>query len=256
MHWRLTPKTMEDVKKYLCRNCRYECQLCESGKSKADFPASTWKNRYKQKRLCFDCCRPRCTSKRCITCKVCRDEHCKSTQCSKQMEPLNVRLLPKTKAEVVNYLCGNCRHKCDVCSEHKSQFQFPASMWYHRNDKNRRCLCLNCCRPRCTSKHCKTCPTCRNPLCNKRSGESTKKRSRCSSEILPLHWQLLPKTIEDVQAYLCQSCRSTTCKCGKEMSLSMKRKRKLTQNTSEYVCADCQNRLLQASDKKHKTFSG
>ena len=155
-------------------------------------------------------------------------------------------LLPTTIEDVQKYVCRNCRHKCELCGVAKSEGEFPKSMWINRFHKNQRTLCRDCSRPRCTSQHCKTCRTCRDPDCQK--------RKRCDSEIKALHWKLLPRTMEDVLTYLCQPCRSITCKCGNRMSQTMQRKRKAKPNSDEYVCVDCQNRALQASDKRYKTI--
>eukprot|EP00973_Karenia_brevis_P043537 6032316-Karenia_brevis.AAC.1 len=61
---------MEDVNKFLCRNCHYACAVCQEAKSEAEFPKSMWHNRFSkdQRSLCSDCSRPRCTSQQCKTC--------------------------------------------------------------------------------------------------------------------------------------------------------------------------------------------
>eukprot|EP00973_Karenia_brevis_P051587 7163802-Karenia_brevis.AAC.1 len=60
--------------------------------------------------------------------------------------------------------------------------------------------------------------------------------------------------MEDVLTYLCQPCRSITCKYGNGMSQTRQGKRKAKQNNDEYVCVDCQNRELQEGDKEYKTI--
>mgnify|MGYP005667573461 FL=1 len=108
----------------LCIQCtgereeeKFTCAVCGKAKPKAGFPDSMWKNRTNKDHrcLCFDCCRPRCTSQHCNTCPVCRDEACKNKTCAKAIKPLNSKLLPRSMQDVETYLCLNCRCKCAVC---------------------------------------------------------------------------------------------------------------------------------------------
>ena len=147
--------------------------------------------------------------------------------------------------DVETYMCLNCRceYECAVCGIAKPQAGFPDSMWQHRYEKDRRMLCFDCCKPRCASQHCKTCPVCRDPECKKR---------KCANKIVPLNSKLLPKDAEEVRSYLCQICQYITCKCGNRMSQTMQRKTKGRPTKKEYVCVDCQNKEMQAKDQSHK----
>ena len=97
------------------------------------------------------------------------------------------RLRPDTLEIVKNYKCGNCLQMCDICKQRKSARHFAASIWHHRFNQNRRLLCLECCRPKCTSRQCKTCKVCRFEIC---------KDAKCTKRIQPLHPTLLPKDLE------------------------------------------------------------
>ena len=163
----------------LCIQCkgesqeeRFTCAVCRKAKPKVAFPHSMWHHRTDkdQRCLCLDCCRPRCTSQHCKTCPVCRDEGCKNKNCAKAIQPLHWKLLPRTMQDVETYLCLNCRceYECAVCGIAKTQAGFPESMWHNRHSKDQRILCFDCCRPRCTSQHCKTCPVCRDKLARTR----------------------------------------------------------------------------------------
>ena len=65
--------------------------------------------------LCKACCRPECAAAGCKTCKSCRDAKCKSKTCTKPIEALHARQLPKTHQEVLDYFCERCQFvKCIV----------------------------------------------------------------------------------------------------------------------------------------------
>ena len=71
LHWQVLPTSLEDVKIFLCRSCRFPCALCTVPKGERDFPKSMWHHLTRDRRvLCFDCCRPRCTSSECETCTL------------------------------------------------------------------------------------------------------------------------------------------------------------------------------------------
>ena len=144
--------------------------------------------------------------------------------------------------DVENYLCPNCRCKCAVCGIAKAKAEFPESMWPNRNNKDQRCFCFDCSRPRCTSQHCRTSPVCRDPECKKR---------KCNNKIVPLHWKLLPKDLEEIRSYLCQTCQFITCKCGNRMSPTLQKGTK-GKPKKKYICVDCQNKEIQAKDQRHK----
>ena len=124
----------------------------------------------------------------------------------------------------------------------KAKNEFSASMWDDKAKTGRRTLCKECCHPACTSRHCKTCRSCRNPACKK-----TTKRSHCTDEIQALHAKHLPRTLDEVQRFLCDNCKFITCmridslgnRCGKEMP--KKAQARLPQNPrEEYICGTCQ----------------
>ena len=147
-------------------------------------------------------------------------------------------------------MCLSCEqaaqtHPCELCRKIKEKDDYSHSMWKHRFDSDQRSLCLQCCRPQCTSPHCKTCRVCRDPACKKR---------KCNNKIIPLHPKQLPGTLEDVATYLCPPCRDITCKCGVQMTQRMQKRRRAngTLGKEVYVCDKCQNKELQRSDKKFK----
>ena len=133
-------------------------------------------------------------------------------------------------------------HKCDICQLTKAKSEFWDSMWNNKAKTGRRTLCKECCHPACTSRHCKTCRSCRNPACKK-----TTKRSHCTDEIQALNAKQLPKTLDEVQRFLCTNCKFITCmridslgnRCGKEMP--KKAQARLPQKPrEEYICGTCQ----------------
>ena len=124
----------------------------------------------------------------------------------------------------------------------KAKNEFSATVWDNKAKPGQRTLCKECSHPACTSKHCKTCRTCRNPTCKK-----TSKRSHCTDEIQVLNAKQLPKTLEEVQRFLCTNCKFITCtridsfgvRCGKEMP--KKAQARLPQNPrQQYICGTCQ----------------
>ena len=138
--------------------------------------------------------------------------------------------------------CEQKHHVCDVCQLTKAKNEFSATVWHDKAKPGQRTLCKECSHPACTSKHCKTCRTCRNPTCKK-----TSKRSHCTDEIQVLNAKQLPKTLEEVQKFLCTNCKFITCtridsfgvRCGKEMP--KKAQARLPQNPrQQYICGTCQ----------------
>ena len=133
-----------------------------------------------------------------------------------------------------NFVCQNCQHPCSLCEERKGPSGFTQSMWHHRF--SRTALCLDCCKPKCTSAHCETCTTCRDPACTR--------RGRCKKPIVPLHPKQFLGSKEELTTYLCERCRYITCACGKIMpKTTQKRKKKAgTLGQQVYVCTDCESR--------------
>ena len=134
----------------------------------------------------------------------------------------------------------NCRkkHQCKLCEQIKHKADFPESMWLHR--KHQSCWCNDCCRPKCVAKDCKTCKVCRDDKC---------KRRKCSTAITSLNPKQRPNTWEEVQTYLCPSCRFITCSCGKTMPKKMQ-KQKGANFEKRYVCVDCQSKDIHQQDTK------
>ena len=153
-------------------------------------------------------------------------------------------LLPKTMEEVNHFVCLACsEYECNLCGRSFPQTAYSSSMWQKRHLGTQRTLCLDCSRPRCTAKHCKTCRTCRSENCTK-----TIKRSHCSDDIVPLHPKHLPQTMQEVQEFLCSKCRYITCvrkdsqgiMCGKEMPKKAKTQLPAAPK-NKYVCGVCQS---------------
>merc|ERR1711869_42370 len=115
---------MEEVDKFVCRNCRWRCAVCNEAKAKAEFPASMWHHRFDkdQRTLCFDCSKPRCTSQQCTICPTCRDPDCKARmKCKNEIKPLNSKQLPQTMMYVQTYLCQTCQKITCKCGNRMSQ---------------------------------------------------------------------------------------------------------------------------------------
>ena len=205
------------------------------------FTASMWNNRAKVslRTLCLQCCRPPCAGTDCKTCRICRDPACRDKNCVKSLSSLNVKELPKTIKDVQNFYCTACRFPCDVCGETKGKDGYPPSMWQNRSKRTQRTLCFRCCRPPCSSKTCKTCAVCRDPNC---------KRRKCDSAIQPLNARNLPRSIDEVEQFLCATCRNITCQCGKTMSATMQKRMKAELGKHPYVCVDCQDREMRRND--------
>ena len=131
---------------------------------------------------------------------------------------------------------------CGVCKTAKSKDDFAHSQWEHRSA--RQIVCAECCHPKCTAANCTTCRTCRDPACRKR---------KCTKTPMTLNSKLRPQSLEEVNAFLCATCRRTTCKCGKPMPQKrLKRLKRENKLEDVYVCADCQQHQQSMADAKHK----
>ena len=128
------------------------------------------------------------------------------------------------------------KYRCSLCNEEKGEFQFTLSGWKQRLQA-KSVLCLDCCRPRCISKRCRTCAVCRDPTCRKR---------KCKNSIMPLHFKHRLKRKEDLATYLCARCRWITCACGKTMPQRTERRQKRagTFLKLNYRCEDCSRKHL------------
>ena len=146
-----------------CTKCttRCECSVCAKLLPPTSFSASRMQNHNKpshaRQLVCVDCSNPACISAACSTCRVCRDPACTRLQCDQPIKPLNPKELPTSLEDVKNFFCQNCRFPCALCTVPKGERDFPKSMWHHRFTRDRRVLCFDCCRPRCTSSECETC---------------------------------------------------------------------------------------------------
>ena len=135
LHWKQLPKDSKEVASFLCRPCQekqteenakalrtdekeektqenFTCQLCEVPKSSVEYPPSMWTHRKttNQRTLCFGCSHPRCVAPHCKTCKHCRDPTCRRRKCTKEIVALHPKKLPTHYAEVLSFLCDNCRY--------------------------------------------------------------------------------------------------------------------------------------------------
>ena len=236
--------------KVVCAQCEsdsnsHPCDMCKVLKERSEYSDRMWQNRQTptHRTLCWQCCRPQCTAQNCQTCRVCRSETCRNKSCAKDMTMPHARLLPATWDEVQSYVCGSCRHACELCGEAHGEKGYTPSMWHHRFTKNQRTLCLRCCRPPCTAKACQTCVVCRDPTC---------KRRKCNNAIVALNPKQLPSTLEDIHSFLCQRCEEVTCRCGTRMSATFQKKRKATLGSKPYVCLTCITKEQQQRDKDVK----
>ena len=129
--------------------------------------------------------------------------------------------------------CIGREHPCSLCNEEKDKSQFTFHMWKERL-RTKRVICLDCCRPRCTAKLCKTCSVCRDPSCVKR---------KCSNPITPLHPNKRLHNKADLDTYLCERCRWITCACGNIMPQRTQRRYKNTAIKEQiYICSHCRAR--------------
>ena len=141
----------------------------------------------------------------------------------------------------VNRKCLKCTgeatqesRECDLCLQNKLRSDYTPGMWHNRHDSKQRTLCKLCCNPPCTAKGCKTCRVCRKVDCRNDS---------CADEVRPLNSKQLPKTLEDVQHYICSGCGGYKCDvCEQNLpqpaySTSMwQHRHKKTQRT---LCKNC-----------------
>ena len=116
----LRPQTKEELKEFLCKNCRHkssqQCSLCEERKQQTQFPKAGGHRPVYQRSLCFDCCRPRCTAAQCRTCTVCRHPKCtKRTKCQDPIIPLHPKQLLTRKEDLATYLCDRCCYITCAC---------------------------------------------------------------------------------------------------------------------------------------------
>ena len=123
------------------------------------------------------------------------------------------------------------KHKCSLCNEEKAKSEFTMHMW-HKRLRDKPVLCLDCCRPRCTSKKCQTCAVCRHPTCMKR---------KCDRPIVSVHPKQFLTKKHDLATYLCERCRWITCACGNTMPKRTQRLQKSvgTFKKQMYICSDC-----------------
>ena len=153
---------------------------------------------------CADCLSPPCSSMDCPTYKKCRNPACKNADgtCEKQFHVLHTESIPKSKEDVEKFLCRYCRSAgkemlCIICLQLLPVDVFSKKMqWQPSTPKSMECLS-----PPCSKGDCPTCKTCRNPACKNADGT-------CEMPLHVLNTQLIPKTKDDVEIFLCVSCRS------------------------------------------------
>ena len=96
--------------------------------------------------------------------------------------------------------------------------------------------CFDCANPPCIMKpQCKTCPTCRNPSCNNK---------KCKQPIESLAFKLRPKSLTDVQDFICQGCAIIRCDiCDLEKPKDSFSKSAIydTKKKKNRRCIDCSN---------------
>lgn len=141
-------------------------------------------------------------------------------------------------------MCSRCRHSCNLCGEviKPKEILRQVCGTIVPTPTEERCARtvagLLVLQP--TVKHA--------ALAVQKSCTKTTKRSRCTASIEALNPKQLPRTLSDVQEFLCLRCRYITCirknaqgiRCGKEMP--KKSKAKLPEHPKEqYVCGVCQN---------------
>ena len=115
----------------------------------------------------------------------------------------------------------------------KKQKAYPTSMWLHRYEKNRNTLCFECCRPACVWQNCKTCKICRKESCNG--------KKKCSKTMESLHPRQHPRTIEEHDQWLCNTCRYIVCQTCRKREMPRKQQREVKKETIQklWTCGNC-----------------
>ena len=98
--------------------------------------------------------------------------------------------------------------------------------------------CIDCCHPQCVAPSCKTCAICRSTKC--------KKKRRCKDRIAPLHPKQMPKSLAEVNSFLCGKGQFVTCVtedadgriCGK-VARPLSSHAALQSKKHAYKCGEC-----------------
>ena len=141
-------------------------------------------------------------------------------------------------AAVQSFRCEKCQKlQCSLCDDWKATADFPKEQLKHSSEPGRRLRCVGCCHLQCVAPSCNSCTICRSPACRKKKG--------CKGPIAALHPKQMPKVLAEVNSFLCDSCRFTTCVtehadrviCGKVAPKQSQRDLQAKKNA--YTCGDC-----------------
>ena len=122
---------------------------------------------------------------------------------------MDVRIRKKICRPGVLRKCQRCDDTCDrthcsLCKQEIFNGNCVKINGEIRTTKNNWIIrCFDCANPPCIMKpQCKTCPTCRDPSCNNK---------KCKQPIESLPFKLRPKSLTDVQDFICQGCAIIRC---------------------------------------------
>lgn len=225
----------------ICLHCTlytWECNICHTFQYEADFSSSMWQHRHQRGATCG-----RGSNAVCTACgfEIGATKH-RCSQCGKIKirEQVSESMWKNSDR---NMVCLECemevaKQTCRLCGLRKAREQFSDSMRHH---SERDAVYLDRSHPPCMfGDSCKTCPNCRSPACQTKI---------CTKPRQTLHWQELPKTIEDVQNFACGRCKYIRCigkkkktdgtGCGKERS--MKEQPKARRCKEDFTCHDCRH---------------
>ena len=173
-------------------------------------------------------------------CKVCRNPECtKGAKCKDPIMQLNSKHMPSTPAQVESFLCENCQKlECSLCKQSKTKDALSKEQLNNSIRPGRRLKCIDCCHPPRAATRCRTCSVCRDAAC------SGKKKS-CKGVVVALYPKQMPKSLDDVNSFLCSNCNFVTCVakkadgriCGKVAP--KKSHEALKGRRNAYTCGDC-----------------
>ena len=113
--------------------------------------------------------------------------------------------------------------QCTRCWKTKCRDDFPLPSEITKNAYKRR-VCIDCLHPECTNPSCKTCKVCRDTSC---------KKKKCKKKPRPLLGRAA-QYITLYSQYECDACLFPKCACGKEMSSTIRIKKR---NDPEWISA-------------------
>ena len=97
----------------------HKCSLCKNSLPREAFLEQMWRHRnsHEQNAYCINCCHPKCTRKKCKTCKICRREDCDNKRkCKRAIASLHYKHFPNSIEESDQWSCRNCRLMiCQSC---------------------------------------------------------------------------------------------------------------------------------------------